>query len=86
MIAELFLGLITLGTLVAFCFYVYNDRKEHSKMINAIKSQTPQELFNLEMTDKVKVDQKPELFDTPIEDINDEDYLKIITKEANGQE
>ena len=87
MIAELFLGLISLGILGAFCFYVYIDRKEHQKLINAIKSKTAMEQFNLDMTDKLEVGTKPEpeaapLDFTPTENIPDDEYIQNITSRA----
>lgn len=84
---EIILGAITIGTLLSFSFYVYNDRKQHDKYINAIISKTPQDMFNLDMTDKVKVDTTPEAQqDIPIEDVPDDLYIDLITKESlNGR-
>ncbi len=88
MIAEVFLGLISLGILGAFCFYVWDDRKSHQKMINAIKAGSPQEMFNLDMGDNLKVmvpkggnEPTPSAF-TPVEDIPDDEYIANITGKA----
>jgi hypothetical protein len=86
--SEVFLGLITIGTLIAFVAYVYMTNKEKSKLVNALMSKTSQEFINAELTDKVKIEQPKNVpQDTAIEDIPDDEYLKIITgREATGGE
>ena len=81
MIADIFLGLITLATIGAFCFYVWNDRKEHAKFNNALKSKNAAELRDLDFVDKVQIpkieEQEPDF--VPEEQLTDEKWKETIT-------
>lgn len=87
-ITLLTLSVVIIALLVERHFTNLQHKEEKSKLINALLSKTPQDFVNAELTDKVKIEQsKPVEHDIPIEDIPDEEYLKIITgKEATGGE
>ena len=54
MIAEIILGLINIGLLIYMAWERRETRREQSKLINALVSTTPEQLRDLELTDKVK--------------------------------
>lgn len=63
----------------------YQNRKERGKLINAIMSKNAQELTNLEIADKTKIELKdseqdePDLI--PFDRASDEVFNKLIEKE-----
>lgn len=63
----------------------WNNRKERAKLINAIVGKNAQEVASLDLADKTeikaKTESKPDI--TPLENISDEDFNKIIKKQ-NG--
>lgn len=64
-------------------FQEYNNRKERSKLINAILSKDSKEFQDLELTDKtsIKVAPKDEVPDMiPTDQLSDEDWEKAEIK------
>lgn len=61
----------------------HNNRKERSKLINALIAQTPEQLRDLEFVDKVQpqpVEQKPPDI-VPMESLSEEEFDTFIKKE-----
>jgi predicted negative regulator of RcsB-dependent stress response len=58
----------------------YNNRKERKSMLNAILSKDTQDMVNLELADKTKIEaskeEQPEFTETS--NISDEEYAKLI--------
>ena len=56
----------------------YNNRKERKTLINAIKSKTAEDMVNLELVDKTKIEAKPPKESkenlVPLEDLTDDEY------------
>lgn len=88
MIAEIFLGFIALGELLAFVGYVYLSNKDKTKLINALIAKDSQELFNLNMAEKFKVEKEKEPAHESdgiaVEDIPDDEYIDLITKSEDS--
>lgn len=81
---ELILAGIIIALLLGFGWYVREQEREKSKLINAILAKNPQEFNDLNLTDKLKpqkpqVEKPPDLVST--EDMTDEEFDKQIAKE-----
>lgn len=64
----------------------YNNRKERKELINRIIAKDNQELVNLELADKTKIDNevkepKEDLIAT--EDLNDDEFDKFVLNKDN---
>ena len=62
-------------------FMDYSNRKERKSLINAILAKNNDELVNLELADKTKVeigkDEEPDI--VPSDTVSNEEYEKLIT-------
>jgi hypothetical protein len=58
----------------------YNNRKERSKLINALIARTPEQLRDLDFVDKVSVDTvKPTAPDlVPVDQLSDEQFAEMV--------
>lgn len=76
--AALVIVVIALVSLLAWVDW--NNRKERSKLINALMSRTPEQLRDLEFVDKVqppKLDKsEPDL--VPADQLSDEDFTEMV--------
>ena len=65
----------------------WNNRKERKNLLNAILAKDNQELVNLELADKTKLENevkepKEELVETA--DLDDDEYDKFVLEKNNG--
>lgn len=84
--SEFFLGVISIGELVAFVAYVYLTNKEKAKLVNALMSKDSTEFVHNTLADQTKIEPEiksnPDLL--PIENLNEEEFDKHIQEELNG--
>lgn len=80
---EIILGLTIFGLLLHHTWYVNQINKEKNKLINSLVAKNADELAKLEFSDKTEVIKaempQPDL--TPMEDVSDDEFDKIIKKE-----
>jgi len=80
---------VLLGVIVALisliAFMDWNNRKERKSLLNAIKSKDVQDMVNLELADKTKIDlpTEPQPDIVPTETLTDQEYEDLIT--GNGK-
>lgn len=76
--------MIEVLVIIALCALLawdrHENRKERSKLINAIMAKTPQDLRDLEFVDKVKVDVKPPVDPDliPVDQMSDEQFGEMV--------
>ena len=88
MTTELILFGIIVILLGGFGWYVREQERFKSKLINAILAKDSNEFRDLELTDKVKPIQPPkeQVSDfIPESELSNEDFIKSINNEANSQ-
>ena len=78
---EVILLLVIIVLAVLLGYMEYSNRKERENMLNAIVARDNQELVNLKLADKTKIENKVEepkedLVET--NDLSDEDYDKFV--------
>lgn len=81
----LFLVIVSLSGLIGW--QEYQNRKERTKLINAVMSKTAQDLVNFDLAEKVEIKQTPIEEDfTAVEDLSDKEFDKHILgkDEQNG--
>lgn len=88
MITELIFGVIILVLLGGFSWYVREQERFKSKLINAILAKDSNEFRDLELTDKVKpikppVQTPPDFI--PESELTDEEFSKLHNIELNNQ-
>jgi hypothetical protein len=80
MIQTLALVIVALGLTALIAWLDWNNRKERSKLINAIMAKTPEQLRDLEFVDKVQpakmTTPNPDI--VPIEQVSDEDFAEMV--------
>lgn len=84
--SDIFLGLIAIGELVAFAFYVHETNKEKAKLTNALIAKDAQEMTNLTFADNTKIEpsitSQPELLST--DQMTDEQFEEHIQEEIKN--
>lgn len=87
MIADIILGFISLGLIIAFVFYVSETNKEKAKLVNALIAKTPEQARDLNLADKVTpikpITQAPSDI-VPIDSLSDEEFDKHIAEQLNA--
>ena len=84
MIAELILFAIILVLLGGFGWYVREQERFKSKLINAILAKDSNEFRDLELTDKVKPIKAPEKIEPdfiPESELSNEEFMEQLEKE-----
>ena len=85
MMTEAVLLLIVIALVGLVAFMDWNNRKERKSLLNAILSKTTEDMVNLELADKTKIDVKNDEEDnlpdfTEVEGMSDDEYVDMITK------
>lgn len=88
---EVSLVLVIIVLCILLAFQDRESRKERKSLLNAIIAKSSEELANLELADKTKIEvSTPEVQGdglpsdaVPIEDLDDHDYMKAI-RSPNG--
>ena len=78
---EIVLVIVIFGLLVLLGWREWNDRKERSKLINAIIAKNAIEAANLDLADKTEIKVKPDNQESPyvsMENLSDEDFKKAV--------
>lgn len=80
MIATVALAVTCLGLIALLAWVDWNNRKERSKLINALVAKTPEQLRDLEFVDKVQPPKlSPQAQDIiPMESLSDEDFSEMV--------
>lgn len=83
---DIILGLVIVAQCGLIAWLDLNDRKERSKLVNALIAKTPEQLRDLEFTDKIQPPKmesiKQDIF--PTETLSDEEFSEMIKEENNG--
>ena len=85
MITELILGSIIIALLSALVYERYENKKERSKLLNALISKTPEQFRDLELADKVKPIEAPKKTEPDliaVHDLTDKEFSEAIKKEV----
>ena len=81
---DVILLLVVLGQSALIGWLDYNNRKERKSLTNALLSKTNQELVNLELADKTKIETPKENTEPKSEDLvevksmGDDEFLRFI--------
>ena len=78
---EIVLVIVIFGLLVLLGWREWNDRKERSKLINAIIAKNAIEAANLDLADKTEIKVKPDNQESPyvsMENLSDEEFKKAV--------
>lgn len=84
---EIILTIIILALLVYIGVKEYFDRKERKFFTRAVIAKSLEEVTSAELVDKVennKEEENPDL--VAVEEMEDNDYLKVLKGEEHGQE
>lgn len=83
---ELVSALTNIALLVAFVFFVREEKKERAKLINALIAKTPEQARDLTLADKVTpLKPQPDLPSefVPIDQLTDEEFDAHIQQELD---
>lgn len=86
---EIILALVIGALLVLLGWKDHTQRKERSKLLNALISKDAKEMRDLELVDKVEVEDEPEEEEpdiVPLEDIDDDEFNEVMEKEHGKKE
>lgn len=81
---EVILAIISLSILGYHAYYVHSVQKEKGKLINALISKNAEEMTNLELADKTKIEVgKPKEREdlVPVSELDDEEFKKLVLEQ-----
>ena len=83
---EIILGLIILVLLGVVVYERYENKKERSKLLNALISKTPEQFRDLELAEKVKPIEVPKKTEPEFiaeSELTDEKFKELMNKEVS---
>ena len=82
---EIIFGVIMVGLMGLLVYEKWENRRERSKLINALLAKSPEQFRDLELADKVKPIEAPTKVEPefiPESEVDDEEFQEMIKKEV----